>query len=236
MSSRFHPDEIRKAALSLSDNVAESHRYVPYARPLGGLAKRCIDVVVGAIALVVFLPIFGLVAIAISLLDGRPVLYGHQRVGFGRRPFKCLKFRTMVNHGDEVLDRYLRAHPEAEHEWLATRKLKNDPRTTALGTVLRKLSLDELPQLINVLRGEMSIVGPRPIVVDELKMYGADAHYYFQVRPGLTGEWQVSGRTDSSYDGRVALDRAYVENWSMRKDVHIMLKTVPAVLTTRGSY
>ena len=178
MSSRFHPHEIRRAALSLSNNLAESDRYEPYARPLGGLTKRCIDVVVGAVALIVFLPLFGLVAVAISLLDGRPVLYGHQRVGFGRRPFKCLKFRTMVNNGEEVLDRYLRAHSEAEREWLTTRKLKNDPRTTVLGTVLRKLSLDELPQLINVLRGEMSIVGPRPIVVDEVKMYGADAHYW----------------------------------------------------------
>ena len=206
------------------------------ARPLGGTLKRGTDILIALSALLVFLPLFLLVAITIVLCDGRPVFYGHSRVGHRRRPFRCFKFRTMVVNGDEVLRRHLQACPDAQREWTETRKLRDDPRITAVGVVLRRLSLDELPQLVNVLRGEMSIVGPRPIVTDEIQMYGSDAHFYFQVRPGLTGPWQVSGRNDSAYDGRVALDRAYVENWSLRRDVIIILKTIPAVLTARGSY
>ncbi|HLH93094.1 MAG TPA: sugar transferase [Xanthobacteraceae bacterium] len=205
-------------------------------RPLGGAAKRGIDILIALSALIMFSPLFLLVAITIAVCDGRPVFYRHSRVGHRRQPFHCLKFRTMVANGDEVLRRHLEACPDAQREWIATRKLKDDPRITVVGAVLRKLSLDELPQLVNVLRGDMSIVGPRPIVVDEITMYGADAHFYFQVRPGLTGPWQVSGRNDAAYDGRVALDRAYVENWSIRRDVMIILKTIPVVLTARGSY
>jgi len=198
--------------------------------------KRASDIGIALSGLLIFLPLFLLVAMTIAFCNGRPVFYRHSRVGHGRRPFECLKFRTMVMDGDEVLRRHLQACPEAEREWAETRKLKHDPRITGVGAVLRKLSLDELPQLINVLRGEMSIVGPRPIVADEIQMYGADAQFYFQVRAGLTGAWQVSGRNDAAYNGRVALDRAYVENWSLRQDAIIMLKTIPVVLTTRGSY
>lgn len=204
--------------------------------PLGGAGKRAIDLVIASLALIPFLPLFGLVALVVALFEGTPVLYRHPRVGYARRPFLCLKFRTMVANGDEVLRRYLQASPEAAGEWAKTRKLKNDPRVTVVGSVLRKLSLDELPQLINVLRGDMSIVGPRPIVADEVVMYGADVHYYFMARPGLTGPWQVGGRSDERYEDRIALDRAYVENWSLWKDVSIMLKTVPAVVNSRGSY
>jgi exopolysaccharide production protein ExoY len=256
VSSRFHPREMSQYDLLISNRSrAEGSprprptvafvKHVPIpmraeswprSRPLGGFIKRGIDVFVCASALLIFLPLFALVAGTIAILEGRPVLYGHERVGFGRRSFRCLKFRTMVKNGDEVFRRYLQEHPEAKREWVATRKLKADPRITAVGAVLRKTSLDELPQLINVLRGEMSLVGPRPIVTDELKMYGSDCEYYFQVRPGITGEWQVSGRSDASYQGRVALDRAYVENWSLRKDIYIILKTIPAVLAARGSY
>jgi exopolysaccharide production protein ExoY len=206
------------------------------SRPVGGLVKRIIDIIIGIFALLAFGPLFVLVAITIALLDGRPVIYGHERIGFDRGKFRCLKFRTMVTNGDEVFLRHLRDHPDASQEWLETRKLKYDPRVTAVGAVLRKLSLDELPQLINVVRGDMSLVGPRPIVIEELEKYGSNSGYYFQVRPGITGEWQISGRNDSSYEKRIALDRAYVENWSLRKDIHIIIKTIPAVLTTRGSY
>jgi exopolysaccharide production protein ExoY len=142
----------------------------------------------------------------------------------------------MVTDGDEVLRQHLQTSPAAAREWAETRKLKNDPRVTPVGAALRRLSLDELPQLINVLRGDMSIVGPRPIVTDEVAMYGADARYYFMARPGLTGPWQIGGRNDETYEDRVALDRAYVENWSSWKDIDIMIKTVPAVLNLRGSY
>jgi exopolysaccharide production protein ExoY len=204
--------------------------------PLGGVAKRIVDLAIASFALILFLPLFGLVAVTIAFFEGTPVLYRHSRVGYGRRPFLCLKFRTMVANGDEILKHHLQSSPAAARDWAESRKLKNDPRVTVVGGVLRKFSLDELPQLINVLRGEMSIVGPRPIVADEAIMYGPDAHYYFMARPGLTGPWQVGGRSDERYEDRIALDRAYVENWSLWKDVSIMLKTVPAILSRKGSY
>jgi exopolysaccharide production protein ExoY len=200
------------------------------------VAKRIFDVVVASCALIVFLPLFGLVSATLVLLDGAPVLYRHPRIGRRRRPFLCLKFRTMVTDGDEVLRRHLQSSPSAAKEWAETRKLKNDPRVTGVGGVLRKFSLDELPQLINVIRGDMSIVGPRPIVADEVGMYGTDSGYYFVARPGLTGPWQVSGRSDESYENRVAFDRAYVEHWSFSKDIVLIIRTVPALLSAKGSY
>ncbi len=204
--------------------------------PVGGASKRVFDLVIASLALFPFLILFVLVAATIFFLEGTPVLYRHPRVGYGRRPFLCLKFRTMVRDSDEVLRRHLQSSPSAAREWADTRKLKEDPRVTPVGSVLRKLSLDEFPQLINVIRGEMSLVGPRPIVAEEVPMYGADAHYYFTARPGLTGPWQIGGRNDESYEDRVALDRGYVENWSLWKDVFIVLKTVPVVLNSKGSY
>ncbi|MBB3944313.1 lipopolysaccharide/colanic/teichoic acid biosynthesis glycosyltransferase [Rhizobium skierniewicense] len=142
----------------------------------------------------------------------------------------------MVMNGDEVLRQYLAANPDAEEEWKTTRKLKNDPRVTAIGSVLRKLSLDELPQLINIIRGEMSVVGPRPVVDEELNYYENAASYYLSTRPGLTGLWQISGRNDVSYKERVDYDTQYVRNWSMMQDVFIIAKTIPAVCMSRGSY
>ena len=142
----------------------------------------------------------------------------------------------MAENGDAILHQYLEQNPAAYQEWRATRKLQHDPRVTVVGTVLRKLSLDELPQLINILRGEMSIVGPRPVVEDELELYEASAVYYLQSRPGLTGLWQVSGRNDVSYAARVAFDTHYVRNWSLVTDVAIVVRTIPAVCLSRGSY
>ena len=136
----------------------------------------------------------------------------------------------------QVLAAHFAANPESRAEWQATRKLKNDPRVTRVGQVLRKLSLDELPQIINILQGDMSIVGPRPVVKDELDIYGSCAVFYLKSRPGLTGLWQISGRNDVSYDSRVALDRHYVENWSFSADLLIIMKTIPAVCSSRGSY
>ncbi|WP_158874321.1 sugar transferase [Antarcticirhabdus aurantiaca] len=199
-------------------------------------AKRWMDVAGALLGLIILSPLFLLVALVIKVTDGGSIFYGHKRVGRGGRDFACLKFRTMVQDGDAVLQRYLAENPEAEAEWLATRKLQNDPRVTSIGSVLRKLSLDELPQLINILRGEMSIVGPRPVVRAELDYYGSNAPVYLSTRPGLTGLWQVSGRNDVSYDARVAFDRQYVENWSLGSDIMIILKTVPAVCLSRGSY
>jgi exopolysaccharide production protein ExoY len=171
------------------------------------------------------------VAVLIWLTMGRPVLFGHNRIGHDGRAFRCYKFRTMINGAEDVLRQYLASNPEAEKEWRETHKLRNDPRITPLGAFLRKSSIDELPQLINVLRGDMSCVGPRPIVTDELARYGEKAADYLRARPGLTGAWQVSGRTSLSYADRVALDAEYVRHWSVWKDLLILAKTVPAVLS-----
>ena len=142
----------------------------------------------------------------------------------------------MVVDGDTVLANYLAANPAEREEWTRSRKLRNDPRVTRLGAVLRSSSVDELPQIINVLMGDMSIVGPRPVVKDELDMYGDAATHYLRTRPGITGLWQVSGRSDTSYDQRISFDTQYVKNWSMASDVSIIVRTIPAVLSSKGSY
>jgi exopolysaccharide production protein ExoY len=206
------------------------------AAPLGGGTKRLIDIAFSSCSLAFFSPLIGLIAFMIKLSDGGPVFYRHWRIGHARQPFGCLKFRTMVMEGDEVLRQHLATSTHASREWNQTRKLKRDPRVTAVGAVLRRLSLDELPQLINILRGDMSIVGPRPIVSDEVEMYGPHAELYFRARPGLTGLWQVSGRNDKSYNERVKLDCTYVSSWSLSTDLMIIVRTIPAVLFSRGSY
>ena len=203
---------------------------------VGGGVKRALDLVLAMIALILFSPLILMVALAIWLTDPGPVFYGHRRVGLGGRAFRCLKFRSMASDGDRVLEAHLAAHPEARAEWQATRKLKDDPRVTRLGRVLREYSVDELPQLINVLRGEMSFVGPRPVVAEELARFGPQAALYLAARPGITGLWQVSGRSDTTYEERVALDSRYVTTWSILGDLWIVLRTVPAVLGARGSY
>jgi len=202
----------------------------------GGAAKRSFDVVAAAMALIIFSPIFLLIMALVKCSDGGSAFYGHRRVGHNGRYFHCLKFRTMVPNGDEVLRAHLKADPAAAEEWRRTRKLRSDPRVTTVGTVLRKLSLDELPQLINILRGEMSVVGPRPVVDEELNIYDSHAVYYLSTRPGLTGLWQISGRNDVSYENRIAFDTHYVQNWSLIQDVLIIAKTIPAVCLSRGSY
>jgi exopolysaccharide production protein ExoY len=165
------------------------------------------------------------------------VLYRHTRIGLNARPFHCLKFRTMAEGADQLLARHLADNPQAAAEWAAQRKLANDPRITRLGNLLRKTSLDELPQLLNVLRGQMSLVGPRPVVHDELEEhYGADGRTaYAAARPGITGLWQISGRSGTTYKERVTLDIAYVHTWSLLLDIKILLRTVPAVLARRGA-
>ncbi len=203
---------------------------------IGGAFKRGFDIA-GALAGIVLLsPLLVMLAALVKFSDGGRVFYGHVRVGRNGSAFRCWKFRTMIENGDEVLAAYLAANPPERRQWDSIRKLQNDPRVGRVGAVLRKLSLDELPQLINVLRGEMSLVGPRPVVKDELKLYGNAAAYYLQSRPGLTGLWQVSGRNDVSYGARVAFDRHYVENWSFVSDLKILVRTVPAVFSSRGSY
>jgi exopolysaccharide production protein ExoY len=202
----------------------------PLRQPLGGLAKRAIDVTLAGLLLLLSVPIMLLVAAAIRLLMGGPVVFGHKRVGCRGRAFVCYKFRTMAGNAQELLQRHLAENPDAAREWQATRKLSNDPRVTALGRFLRKSSLDELPQLLNVLNGDMSLIGPRPIVPDEMAHYGRHAHTYLCARPGITGMWQTNGRSSVSYRTRVACDRYYVRHWSLRLDLKLLLKTIPAVL------
>jgi lipopolysaccharide/colanic/teichoic acid biosynthesis glycosyltransferase len=194
------------------------------------------DILGAGALLLLALPAF-LVIAALVKLDGGKVFYAHERVGRGGRLFGCLKFRSMVVDSDQRLAVLLARDPAARAEWDATRKLKNDPRVTAIGRFLRASSLDELPQILNVLRGEMSLVGPRPVQASELAaFYGAAAQHYMMVRPGITGPWQISGRSDTSYAQRVALDVAYVTKPSLWTDVKILLRTPVAVLARRGAY
>ena len=150
--------------------------------------------------------------------------------------FDCIKFRTMVMNADEVLYQVISTDSQAAAEWAATQKLRNDPRVTRIGQFLRRSSLDELPQLFNVLRGEMSLVGPRPIVQAEVARYGCDIQHYYAAKPGLTGLWQISGRSDMSYARRVRLDVWYIRNWTLWHDIAILFKTIPAVFLQRGAH
>jgi lipopolysaccharide/colanic/teichoic acid biosynthesis glycosyltransferase len=203
--------------------------------PRGGKLKRSFDIGAAAILLVIALPAMLLIALLIATLDPGPVLFGHERVGYKGRRFRCLKFRSMVVNSSEVLAQHLAGSPAARAEWHATQKLCADPRITPLGQFLRITSLDELPQLINVLRGEMSLVGPRPIVQAEVPRYAGAITAYCSARPGITGLWQVSGRSDLDYDRRVALDEHYVQTWSMLKDLLILLRTFWVVMARKGS-
>ena len=204
-------------------------------RRIASFAKRALDVSAASLLLLVILPLLLLTAIAVAL-DGGPVLYLSERVGANGIPFKCLKFRTMMLGADHCLDEYLGHHPSAREEWMQNRKLAFDPRVTYVGRLLRRSSIDEFPQLINVIKGDMSLVGPRPVTQAELDAYyGSQAELYKSVRPGITGLWQVSGRNDVDYASRVALDARYVCNWNIIFDILILCKTPQAVLSRRGA-
>lgn len=197
--------------------------------------KRAFDVSASTLILLTILPLGAMICIAL-LMQGRPFLIRHNRVGRNGQLFPCLKFRTMVVDAEARLNRYLAENPAAQNEWNASRKLKDDPRVTSIGKVLRKSSLDEIPQLLNVIRGEMSLVGPRPIVPAEAIHYGSRIERYHAVRPGMTGVWQVSGRSDVSYERRVELDCKYVAERNFISDIYILFATIPAVLRSKGSY
>jgi undecaprenyl-phosphate galactose phosphotransferase len=204
--------------------------------PMSRAVKRAFDVLVSMAMVVFFAPLL-LVVGAVVALDGGPILFGHRRVGHNGATFRCLKFRTMVPEAPAVLQKLLEKDPALQAEWSSTFKLKNDPRITPVGRFLRKTSLDELPQLFNVIAGTMSLVGPRPVVASELdEFYGEDALYYRLVLPGITGLWQISGRSDVGYNRRVHLDAWYVRNWSLWSDILILLGTLPSVLRSRGAY
>ncbi len=222
--------------LTYASDVGISHGRLVSNRPLQKVIKRTLDVGAALSFLILFSPLLLGVAFLLLIAQGRPILIKHNRVGRNGEAFKCLKFRTMVNGGERVLEDYLAANPPARREWEATQKLKDDPRITPLGHVMRKLSVDELPQFLNVAMGQMSLVGPRPIVSSEARFYGSHIAAYYSVRPGVTGPWQIGGRSNASYDRRVQLDVDYAYNWSLGRDIAILLKTVPAVLSQDGSF
>ena len=197
--------------------------------------KRTFDIVAASLLLLALAPLLLSVAWLVSR-DGGPATFGHTRIGRHGKPFRCLKFRSMVIDAQARLSELLARDPEARAEWERDFKLKNDPRITPLGNFIRKTSLDELPQLINVLRGDMSLVGPRPVIADEVERYGEDKVFYLMARPGITGLWQISGRNDIDYDSRVALDCWYVRNWSLWYDIVILIKTIKVVLARDGAY
>ena len=199
------------------------------------LVKRAIDLAVTSVALALASPLFAVIALLIKLTSRGPVFYGHKRIGLQGRPFKAWKFRSMYANGDEILKAHLASNPAAREEWARDQKLRDDPRVTPAGRVLRRLSLDELPQLWNVLTGDMSLVGPRPIVNAEVEKYGKVFPLVKGVTPGITGLWQVSGRNNTTYEQRVRLDQYYVRNWSPWLDVYILAKTVSVVITREGA-
>jgi lipopolysaccharide/colanic/teichoic acid biosynthesis glycosyltransferase len=199
------------------------------------IAKRAFDVAFSLAVLALGCPIYLFLALCIYIASPGPVFFSHQRVGRNRRSFGCMKFRTMVPNADKKLQDLLDRSPEMRREFEETFKLKNDPRVTWIGKFLRVTSLDELPQFINVLKGEMSVVGPRPLVKEELSRYGDSIDYVLSVKPGVTGLWQVSGRNDISYEERVKLDVAYVKRRSLAMDMSLVLKTVGVVVAPKNN-
>ncbi len=228
--------KIERALESANRAGVELGQTQPPRSVLGGVTKRTLDIIIALTGLSVLWPLMLMVAIAIRVSDPGPVLFSHERIGFNGRRFRCLKFRSMVMNADEALRNLLERDPNAAQEWAETQKLRNDPRITRLGQILRETSLDELPQLWNVLVGDMSIVGPRPIVSAEVRRYANNFDAYAATRPGITGLWQVTGRSDCTYEERVSLDVAYVQNWSLLRDFFIVAKTFIVVFARRGSY
>lgn len=197
--------------------------------------KRIFDVVIAVLALIFVAPLLLLVGVLIRLQDGQKALYTQPRWGRNGEIFQCFKLRSMVPNAAEKLQAILDSDPAAKLEWDRTQKLTNDPRITPLGKFIRATSIDELPQLLNIIRGDMSIVGPRPIPLYERSKYGEDFEHYCSVRPGLTGLWQISGRSNTTYSERIELDKKYVQTRTFWGDIGIMLKTVPAVLFSVGA-
>jgi lipopolysaccharide/colanic/teichoic acid biosynthesis glycosyltransferase len=226
ISARSNPDQSRPSARA---PVRHTHRQLIYR------GKRAFDLF-GAVFLCVLLSPLILTIVLMIRIEGEPVLFRHKRIGQNGRVFHCLKFRTMVQDAEQVLRDVLRDHPELRDEWTQNHKIRNDPRITAVGRLLRLTSLDELPQLWNILQGDMSLVGPRPVVREELLRYGRNVGHYLAVKPGLTGLWQVKGRSDTSYRRRVAMDTYYVLNQSLLLDLRIVAATTGAVWRRAGAY
>ena len=206
------------------------------AHPIGLNSKRIVDIVLAVSGIVLLAPLLIICFVATVATSRGPALFRHRRVGFKGKYFDCLKFRTMVQDAPERLRELIESDPVAAAEWATNRKLRHDARVTAIGAILRKSSLDELPQLFNVLKGDMSIVGPRPVTDEELIRYSSAINAYLACRPGITGLWQVSGRSTTTYEKRIACDTFYARNWSMYLDAKILIVTIPAVLLSDCAY
>jgi Undecaprenyl-phosphate galactose phosphotransferase WbaP len=204
--------------------------------PIPKLVKRGMDLAIATIASIVLAPLFVVLSVIIKCTSRGPVFYGHERVGFANTRFKAWKFRTMIDNAEAELEQYLSAHPDLRAEWERDHKLRNDPRVTWIGKWMRKWSIDELPQLWNVFIGEMSAVGPRPIVPNEITKYGDHFEMFCSVLPGMTGLWQVCGRNDTSFDERIKLGVYYIHHWSPWMDIYLLVRTIHTVLFTRGAY
>lgn len=198
--------------------------------------KRIFDLVACVCALPVVVPVCAVLAGLVSLGSSGSPIYKQERIGRNGKKFTLYKFRTMVKNADRQLEKYLKENPQMASEWKKTQKLHDDPRVTRIGHFLRKSSLDELPQIFNILKGDMSLVGPRPIVDSEIEKYGKMYSEYCEMTPGLTGLWQVSGRNDATYDRRLACDHYYLHNWSLKLDLMILLKTIPVAFQGFGAY
>jgi exopolysaccharide production protein ExoY len=219
------------------DTSVEARRPIGLGtKPIGLGTKRVIDILLALFGIFLIAPLLIMCFIAVVATSPGPALFRHRRVGFNGKPFDCLKFRTMATDAPQRLRQLLESDPDAATEWAATCKLRRDPRITTMGAILRKSSLDELPQLFNVLRGDMSIVGPRPVTQDELIRYASSASAYISCRPGITGLWQISGRSTTTYSKRVACDTYYAQNWSLALDAKILVVTLPALLLTDSAY
>jgi exopolysaccharide production protein ExoY len=199
--------------------------------------KRLFDILFSLSVLTIGLPVFFLIALLIFFSSPGKIIYSHERIGRGGKPFRCYKFRSMYPNADQRLKEILATNSVLKEEWEKNFKLKQDPRITPIGSFLRKTSLDELPQFWNVLKGDLSLVGPRPVVQEEIsKYFGSKASKILSIRPGLTGPWQVSGRSDASYDKRIELDEYYVDHQSFLFDLKLIAKTIPAMLFSKGAY
>jgi exopolysaccharide production protein ExoY len=224
------------ANAAVSIQGVEIKKAVGAIKPVGLSFKRFTDIVLASAGIVLLGPLLLACFLACLMSSPGAALFGHRRVGFQGKYFKCLKFRTMVIDGDRCLAEYLAKNPAAKAEWETSRKLRFDPRVTAVGAMLRKTSLDEIPQLFNVLKGDMSIVGPRPVTGEELTKYSKSVGSYLACRPGITGLWQVSGRSGTTYRKRVACDTYYARHWSLVLDAKIIVATIPALLDSDNAY
>ncbi|MEE9380519.1 MAG: sugar transferase [Hyphomonadaceae bacterium] len=237
MSYESFLEETTQASLVTAAGITaegEEGLGAPYANPSWG--KRLFDLAVAIPVFLFVIPLVIVIALAVKLSDGGQVVFSHRRRGQNGRMFNCYKFRSMVPDADVRLQELLEEDAELADEWARDQKLRNDPRITSFGKFLRKTSLDELPQLINIFRGEMSVVGPRPIVENEVARYGDDIEAYDTMPPGVTGLWQVNGRNNTTYAERVAMDTEYARTYSIWLDIKILFQTIPAILFSRGAY